>query len=269
MGESVLSWWACLEAIAMLNIVAWALSANRLDPVGGADRRSMRRLQLGLSAGYVFGCAYRSFFPVFDVQRLVLVDSWLSSVLVGRSVATVAELCFAAQWALVLHTLATRAGHRPIQRIAALLLPLIVLAECCSWHAVLSTRNLGHVAEESLWALCAGLLALGLWWLRTHVAREWRGVLVLTAALALGYVAYMAFVDVPMYWARASAELARGHQGLDLVQGVADAGSRWVVSHRWADWQSEWVWMTLYFSVAVWLSIALANAPLRAARRAA
>lgn len=267
MGESVLSWWAWLEAVAVLNIVGWSLSANRADPDGGLERRTMRRLQLALSAGYVFGCAYRSFFPVFDVQRLVLVDSWLSSVLVGRSVATVAELCFAAQWALLLHTLARRADHRPVQSLAAALLPLIVLAECCSWHAVLSTRNLGHVAEESLWALSAGLLAWGLWRLRARLPREWRGLLTLTALLAAGYVAYMVCVDVPMYWARASAELARGHQGLDLAQGVADAGTRWVVSYRWSDWQSETVWMSLYFSFAVWLSIALANAPLKSTRR--
>src|SRR6186713_3195989 len=60
---------------------------------------SARRLQLLVSAGYVFGCAFRSFLPVFDVPRVTLVDSWLSSAMVGRSVATVAELCFAIQWA--------------------------------------------------------------------------------------------------------------------------------------------------------------------------
>jgi hypothetical protein len=35
-----------------------------------------------------------------------------------------------------------------------------------------------------------------------------------------------------------------------------------VVSHRREDWKSEVAWMTLYFSVAVWLSIALVHAPL-------
>jgi hypothetical protein len=38
--------------------------------------------------------------------------------------------------------------------------------------------------------------------------------------------------------------------------------TRWVVSRRWSDWQSEVTWMTLYFSVAVWLSLALIHAPL-------
>jgi len=43
---------------------------------------------------------------------------------------------------------------------------------------------------------------------------------------------------------------------------VLDVSGRWVVSHRWEDWKSEVAWMTLYFSVAVWLSIALVHAPL-------
>jgi len=47
-----------------------------------------------------------------------------------------------------------------------------------------------------------------------------------------------------------------------LAQGVLDVSGRWVVSHRWEDWKSEVAWMTLYFSVAVWLSIALVHAPL-------
>jgi hypothetical protein len=43
---------------------------------------------------------------------------------------------------------------------------------------------------------------------------------------------------------------------------VVDASGRWVVSHRWEDWKNEIAWMSLYFSVAVWLSIALIHAPL-------
>jgi len=39
------------------------------------------------------------------------------------------------------------------------------------------------------------------------------------------------------------------------------AVARWVVSTRWEQWRSEVVWMSLYFSVAVWLSIALVHAP--------
>jgi hypothetical protein len=36
-----------------------------------------------------------------------------------------------------------------------------------------------------------------------------------------------------------------------------DVATRWVVSYRWADWKSEVTWMSLYFSVGVWVSISL------------
>ena len=63
-----------------------------------------------LCAAYVFGCAFRSVLPRADVQRICLFDTWLSSVFVGRSVATVAEVCFAAQWMIILSQLGAMAG---------------------------------------------------------------------------------------------------------------------------------------------------------------
>jgi hypothetical protein len=48
---------------------------------------------------------------------------------------------------------------------------------------------------------------------------------------------------------------------MSIAQGVHDVAGRWVVSYRWEDWKSEVVWMSLYFSVAVWISIALVHAP--------
>jgi hypothetical protein len=32
------------------------------------------------------------------------------------------------------------------------------------------------------------------------------------------------------------------------------------VSYRWDDWKTEVVWMSLYFSAAVWISISLVQA---------
>lgn len=75
------------------------------------------------------------------------------------------------------------------------------------------------------------------------------------------YVAYMFLVDVPMYWSRWIADEVSGRQFMSIAQGARDASVRWVVSHRWQDWKSEVVWMSLYFSVAAWISIALVHAP--------
>lgn len=264
MSVSLSAWWSLLCAVSALNVLAWALSAwavRRRQPALGDELYRARRLQLLLSAGYVAGCAFRSAFPVYDVPRQVIVDAWVSSVLVGRTVATVAELCFVTQWALLLREASTATAFRFGQRAAAAIVPLIVLAELCSWHAVLTTSNLGHVVEESLWGLSAALAVASLVALWPRCRPTLRPMLAACTAAGLAYVAYMFFVDVPMYWARWLADEAQGRAYLSVGQGLLDAAGRWTVSHRWEDWRGEVVWMSLYFSVAVWLSIALVHWP--------
>lgn len=264
MPTPAFAWWAVLCTVAALNVAAWAVSARvmrRPSEPADAGHHGFRRLQLLLSAGYVAGCAWRWVLPVYDVQRLTLVDSWWSSVIVGRSVATVAELCFAAQWALLMHA-AARGGDSALARLASrLILPLIVVAEACSWYAVLTTSNLGHVIEETLWGASAALVVIGLLAAATRLEHQARLFALACSVAGLAYVVYMFGIDVPMYWARWQADEAEGRAYLDVAQGLADASGRWTVSHHWDHWRSEVVWMTLYFSVAVWVSIGLAHAP--------
>jgi hypothetical protein len=264
MIQSVFSWWSFLCAVSAINIVAWLLSAaalKRRQTFLPSDAYAVRRMQLVLSAGYVLGCAFRSALPVFDVPRLCLVDSWLSSVVVGRSVATIAELCFVAQWALILRETSQATGSRVGRTTAALMVPLIAIAETCSWYAVLTTSNIGHVLEETLWGVSAALLVLSLVEIWPRCSARLRPLLALWGTAGLAYVFFMFLVDVPMYWGRWLADEASGRHYMSVAQGLLDVSSRWVVSHRLQDWQSEMVWMSLYFSVAVWLSIALIHAP--------
>src|SRR5512139_879007 len=72
MGDATLHWWLALCGVAALNIVAWMSSALVLRRQGSPAPGDPHRLQLLLSAGYVFGCAYRSWLPVYDIQRLCL-----------------------------------------------------------------------------------------------------------------------------------------------------------------------------------------------------
>jgi hypothetical protein len=264
MTADVQVWWFFLCAVAALNIVAWSLSAaalGRRQAALPAEAYATRRLQLLLSAGYVFGCAFRSALPVYDVPRVCLFDTWLSSVVVGRTVATFAELCFAAQWALLLREI-SRATDSGVGRVTAqVMVPLIAVAELFSWHAVLTTSNLGHVLEESIWALGAGLLVMSLVAIWPRADSSLRPLLAAWCAAGIAYVAFMFLIDVPMYWSRWLADEAIGRNYLSIAQGMLDVSGRWIVSHRWQDWQDEVTWMSLYFSVAVWLSIALIHAP--------
>jgi hypothetical protein len=263
-SSGVVAWWTVLCAVCVVNVCGWhrtALLVARQSAIAEASTWTFQRRQLLLSAIFVLGCGFRSLFPRADVQRLGLIDSWLSSVLVGRSVATVAELCFIAQWALLLNTAAKDVGSRFGVVVSRLVVPLVVVAEVCSWSAVLTTCYLGNVAEESIWALSAALLIVGciIFWSRCRAARG----PFLAAALVLGtmYVMFMCTVDIPMYVSRWQADEASGRAYLTLAQGLHDAWSRRVVTFSLAEWRTEMPWMTLYFSVCVWWSLALVHAP--------
>lgn len=264
MAEDTLAWWTLLRSVAVVNVLLWGCAAcalwrwrDRWPPEAWLGQR----WQLALSAGYVLGCGYRSLLPVFDVQRLVLVDSFWSSVLVGRSVATVAEMCFAAQWALLMRQVAQDTGSPSCAAVSRAVLPMIATAEVFSWYSVLTTSNLGHVVEESLWGLCVAALVFSLLQVSQRVLVARRPMLLLWCVAGTAYVAYMAWVDVPMYWQRWLADEALGRDYLSLAQGLADVSANWVVSHDWRHWHSEAFWMSAYFSVAVWMSVTLVFAP--------
>src|SRR5258707_14422899 len=138
-------WWGVLTLVSGANIAAWFLLYRQLaeQPSGGLGNTPGIQIMLLLCAAYVFGCAFRSFLPRADVQRICLFDTWLSSVVVGRSVATVAEICFAAQWAMILHRLGTMTGADTTLNAAWGIVPLILISESFSWHAGRTTDYSG------------------------------------------------------------------------------------------------------------------------------
>jgi hypothetical protein len=258
-SNPVALWWSFLVTVSALNIalLAGLRAAYRANPFGAANAIFAAEPLALLSSVYVLGCAFRSLLPRADVERICLFNTWLSSVLVGRSVATVAELCFAVQWAIILHELGRITHSDTAKNIAKLIVPLIAVAEICSWYAVISTNFLGNVLENSLWTVAFALVAASLIRLAASFHGVARWIILLTAAGASGYVLFMVTIDVPMYVQRWHAALAAGRPVLGLFAGLHDVASRWAVTHDIARWRDEIAWMSLYFSIAVWASLLL------------
>jgi hypothetical protein len=168
--------------------------------------------------------------------------------MIGRSVATVAEVCFAAQWAIALHQLGTMTGADTTLNAAWVIVPLILIAECFSWYAVMTKKYCGNAIENSIWALAFLIVAIGL----CRLLPEFHGAVRVTLVVAIigiaGYLAFLATIDVPTYLARWRAEVANGSRPLSPLEGLRDASFRWVVTHDIAKWKHEIPWMSLYFS---------------------
>jgi hypothetical protein len=252
-------WWACLSLASAINIALWFQLYRHFQTqqAHGLEGTSATPLMLILCAAYVFGCAFRSFLPRADVQRICLFDTWLSSVFIGRSVARVAEVCFAAQWAIILHQLGGMTGADTTLNVAWMIVPMIIVAQCCSWYGVLTTNYLANAIENSIWALAFLGVGIGL----CRLLPEFEGPVRLALIVAIfGIAAYLAFlitVDVPMYLSRWQAGLADGSKVLSPLDGLRDARTRWIVTHDFAQWKDEIAWMSLYFTIAVWASLAL------------
>jgi hypothetical protein len=252
-------WWVMLTLVSVTNIAVWFFLYRALHkPTTGTG--SGIELMLLLCAAYVFGCAFRSVLPRADVQRICLFDHWLSSVFVGRSVATIAEICFAAQWTVILIQLGELTGADAAVNVAWAVLSLIVIAECFSWHAVLTTNYLGNAIENSIWAVAFFLVGVALCRLLPEFNGPVRWVLVVAITSIVFYLVFLVTVDVPMYLDRWKAGREDGSKPLGVLEGLRDVRTRWVVTHDIAHWKGEIAWMSLYFSLAVWASLALCAA---------
>lgn len=259
-------WWIFLVFASVINIFAWSWTRIYLYRKNSILNFKITKLApenlIWFSGAYVFGCAYRSFFVKADVQRICVFDTWFSSVMLGRSIATIAELCFVAQWAIVIRYLAVHVHDDYVKKLSYLIIPLIVIAECFSWFAVTTTNYLGNTIEESLWTLTYFLIAVALFKMRRKFKGAFKYAMNLAIIFDLFYVLFMIFVDVSMYFHRFQEDLANHKTHLGLLDGLRDLNTRWVVTHDINQWRNEIPWMSLYFSFAVLVSIALCYVPL-------
>jgi hypothetical protein len=297
-----LRWWAFLSTMSLLNIAIWLYSYRTLylqhskDPVRieddddddddnatnnndntnedyeySTDAAAYQRYHLILSGMYVFACAYRSFLPRIDLERYCLWDTMLSSIFLGRSAATIAEISFAAQIALYLRQLADIHDHPCAKVLSAVLVPMITIAQCFCWTGVVTLNHAYHAIEESIWAICSLLVGfeMGSLVLYYPEKRSLYSAGVFGFIISIAFCYYMITVDVPMYIRRwkegwEQAEMAgkdRKVVRMTSFEGGKDALHRRIVTKSWDVWREETVWLTGYFTSAVWLSLLLVHLP--------
>jgi hypothetical protein len=246
-------WWQLFCAVSVGNIVLWSLAAWGLP----WESDIYRSKQLALSGLFVAACAFRSILPRVDLERMCLWDSPLSSVVLGRTVATVAELCFAWQCALLLFKLSALTGSSVIGTIGLTVLPIIVVAELACWFAVATLNNIGHAVEELLWSIMVVLVAAALmiyWRYTTGALPIWVPIGLIACA---GTAVLILMVDIPLYIARWRIGKRAGLRYLRVVEGLKDAVVRRRVTQTSDDWRDEMLWMSLYFSAGVWVSLGM------------
>lgn len=112
--------------------------------------------------------------------------------------------------------------------------------------------------EQSTWTTAGGLIAFCYARVWAHVSDDLRRYLRRTSLALAGFVWFMCTVDVPHYFAHWRADQLAGKVYLNWSDGLRDSAQRWIIEYAWAPWRDEIAWMSLYFSVGVWISISFA-----------
>lgn len=184
-------------------------------------------------------------------------DNFFSSIFVGRTIATVAELGFIAQWAIVLNLIAQEVKDNKILFVSKIIFPMIFMAEIFSWYASVTTNTIGSVVEESLWGFSFLLISVAILTLNKHLVpyfKPWAHAF--TAGLMM-YVIYMFIVDVPFYYSKWQEGIINNKTYDSLESGLFKMMNHWKLSRQTEDWEYEFLWQGLYFSFGVWTSLLL------------
>lgn len=243
-----------MTAISLINLLLWICSSHSAVDVYG-------RRQWFLAGIFTFVCAFRAVLLRVDLERFVMVDHWLSSVFIGRSLATVAELSFAAQVALALREIGAQAGLPAVQWYALCVVPLLAVAQLFCWYSVATLNHGGHAIEESLWTFTHGFSGVCLAFAWPHATSALKPFLGLGVVFAAGFVAFMTAIDVPMYFRRWKAGRAAGASYRPVFDGLRDSWERRIPTQSWEHWKEEIGWLTMYFSFAVWVSLMMIRLP--------
>ncbi|MCG6936764.1 MAG: hypothetical protein LJE83_01140 [Gammaproteobacteria bacterium] len=245
-------WWKFLCFTAVINILIWLAAIGMRT-----DMQNFSYSQPVLSGIYVMICAFRSFYPRVDLERYCLFDTPLSSVVLGRGCATIAEICFSIQCALLIYDLGALLNSPAITFISYTIVPVIVLAQGCCWYATLTLNHFWHGMEESAWVVMV-LLAAGCF-VTGFIMLDGVYQLLMSIGLlsCIGSAYIMLFLDIPMYLSRKKDGSRSGMQYLNIEEGIQDALTRRVQSSDWEVWKKEALWITPYFTFGVWLSIGM------------
>jgi len=269
-------WWVLLSTGSCINIV---LLLCRLANIG--QDRYVRKMTY-CSAAFVIACAVRSIWPRVDVERTCFWDTRISVTFVGRTLATVAEICFVSQFTMTIGVLAEEMEFPKTLWMSNIWYWAICVAQCCCWMGVTTQRQIWHGVEESIWAMTFTGIAISFAVLYTAIRK--RSVSRKDGGCGLGvcrsaksgyamrflffgfpgcvaYVLFMVLVDVPMYINRYNADQARGAKYNWFSDGVLDSMSCRTVSKSLKDWEPEMPWMTGYFLGATLVSLWLTWGP--------
>ena len=194
---------------------------------------------------YVLVNTLRSIHPKRDVENICLNKSKFSSVLIGRSIATVAEISF-----IVLLTIYyNKIANNKYSAYTKLIIAIIIISEIFSWLGCTTKNQIYNTLEESGWALSFIIFSVIVYQINSEKPSDNLRFQLFCYVL---FVVYLLAVDIPMYYKRWENSKKKY---LSISQGIDDIKNPKLITNDYNIWKQEMIWQTGYFFFASWYSI--------------
>ncbi len=274
--KNVLRWWVSLSIISIINIVfiIYYYIINK-------NTNYINLCLFSLASIYAVVCAIRSLWPRKDIEKVCIFNSKMSTPLVGRSLATIAELCFIVVIIFImLHVNKnvenfTGNKNKNIVLTLKLILPIIIIAEILSWIGCITEFELWNAAEESLWgisgiivSIIGILLYLSISNLKSNPKIHSLSMfLKIFTFCTICFSVFMVFDDIPMYikrwknkdtnkddkvsWNEFKNDFKQKNN-ISFIKGIQEMNKCKKVTNSYKEWKDEIPWLTGYFTLGVW-----------------
>ena len=219
---------------------------------------------------YTYVCAIRGIYPRIEDSGLCAYDNTISKPIIGRTLATVAELSFAMFFVLLTKTflkdifkINNNTNLLGLKKINNVLFPLIILAQIFCWIGSITKDTQWNALEESLWAIFAlvkvviySIMYYNIYKISnnklTNSIKLLKMLIPFIVIFMSVYFIYMVCIDVPLY-----IKKSKNYKGKlnSLFQGLKELSLCRVVTFSYKKWKNEIPWLTSYFTLAVWFAI--------------
>ena len=224
---------------------------------------SLRQINMSfLVIIYVIVCAVRSIWPRVDGKYLCCYDNFISTPLVGRILATMAEISFGLFIIMVSNDIIKSLNFEGSEWILVIntgLVFMITVAQIFCWVGIVTKDPSYNAIEESLWTVFGLSNFLIYFYVFTKLGNSKNSnslrvkkIIPLILFGTLCYVTFMVVRDVPMY-----IKNAKNYKGKynNLTDGIKKLSKCIEVTHSYKRWKEDIPWLTGYFTVTVWCSI--------------
>lgn len=285
-------WFACMCALASLNLL---LCAKLFFFSSRSVATSTLSPSFRLCIVFTLVCAFRSYFPTVYLSRACIVDTFLSNILLARLLAFVGELTWVGQVAQSLKQVNRQLENNPaVNKLANGVIFLIACAECFSTYATITKNSLFFTLEEGSWVVAGVVSAARLPKARPPPSSPFltrpqtcispalvllvsafrrrinplqgrkyiRRYLIVMCTFMIVYDVWGVTTDVPSNFSRYMDERdTTPSPWLSFKDGLAEVTGSCTLDRSWETWSGYLLWMTSYFSLGVWSSVALALFP--------